>query len=102
MPVTVLRFRDRGLEEFQWWFFSCWEEEQAEKPWRANVAGLGQPGAQGQARCSMPSPALAGFLAPLGNKTIMGSPATRNGLFCIACLFYQGELNAGTRNGVWG
>lgn len=31
MPVTVLWFRDHGLEEFQWWFFSCWEEEQAEK-----------------------------------------------------------------------
>lgn len=103
--LSLLRFRDRGLEEFQWFFFfPAGKKSRQRSPacWRANVAGLGQPGAQGQARCSMPSPALAGFLAPLGNKIMMGSPAAKNGLFCIACLFYHEELNAGTRNGLWG
>lgn len=65
---------------------------------RANVAGLGQPGAQGRARCSNATPPEC-FWLPFGAGSMrMGSPATRNGLLCIARLFYRGELNGGTKN----
>lgn len=97
-------FMTVAWKNFSGVFFPAGKKSRQRSPacWQANVAGLGWPGAQGQARHSMPYPALAGVLALLVNKARMGSPATRNGLFCIACLFYHGELNAGTRNGVWG
>lgn len=98
MPVTALRFRERGLEEFwRWMLFllgrgAGGEALLAGKPtWQ----GWASPGLGVEQR-STPSPAPAWL--PLGPD--LGWGATKNELLCIACLFCRRELNVGTTNQV--
>lgn len=92
MPVTALRFRDRGLEEFrQWWlmglvFFFGWG-------WGGRGAGgeallAGEPTWQGWSTMLRATPLpLRGFRLPLGIPTRMGG-AQLAGTGCSASLVY--------------